>query len=65
MWALKSSLNNVINDVIKLKLKNVEEAVIHLKKEELKGKSTPVEIGIFDNNRLIEKSKLNFIGPAQ
>ena len=37
---------------------------VHLNKDVLRGKSTPVEIGIFEQDRLLDKTKLNFIGPA-
>jgi cytochrome c oxidase accessory protein FixG len=39
--------------------------IIKLKKENTSGKSTPIEIGIFENNELLETYETNFIGPVQ
>ena len=38
--------------------------IIKIKKNNLKGKSTPIEIGIFDGEILLERSDNNFIGPG-
>lgn len=38
--------------------------IIRLKKQALEGKSTPIEIGIFEGESLLERTSINFIGPS-
>lgn len=39
--------------------------IIKLDKEQLEGKSTAIKIGIFEGENLLEKTDINFIGPAK
>jgi hypothetical protein len=38
--------------------------IIQLDNSQLTGKSTDIEIGIYENNNLLESENINFIGPA-
>jgi polyferredoxin len=39
--------------------------IVNLNKQSLTGKSTPIELGIFDGDTLLEKYTTNFLGPEK
>ncbi len=51
------------NHIVKKDAKFESIIIIKLNKQDLTGKSTDVEIGIFENGELLETYKTNFIGP--